>query len=69
MFWLAVASDDAPAAAQVLHDEERASMTDEQRRAADAVNALGEDDNTCPACFGTIPRGEARCPECGLRFS
>jgi len=69
VLWLAVASADAPVAAQVLHDDERARMTDDERRAADAISALGDDDNTCPACFGVIPRAAERCPDCGLNVA
>ncbi len=43
-------------------------MGDEERRAADAVVDLDADASECPACLGTIPRGQGRCPGCGLRL-
>jgi predicted amidophosphoribosyltransferase len=48
--------------------DERARMGPEELAAADAVIDLDADESTCPACTGTIPRGAARCPECGLRL-
>ena len=43
-------------------------MGDEERRAADAVVDLDADASECPACLGKIPRGQDRCPGCGLRL-
>ncbi|MDA0948136.1 MAG: hypothetical protein O2799_06430 [Planctomycetota bacterium] len=43
-------------------------MDEEELRAAEAVVDLDADASSCPACLGTIPRGQGRCPECGLRL-
>lgn len=43
-------------------------MGEEERRAADASIDLEADTNSCPACLGQIPRGQGRCPDCGLRL-
>ena len=43
-------------------------MSDVELKAADAVVDLDADQNECPACLGTIPKGARMCPECGLRL-
>lgn len=52
----------------VLQQAERSGMTVEEVAAADAVIDLDADENSCPACMGTIPRGSPSCPDCGLRL-
>ena len=43
-------------------------MSPEEQAAADAVIDLDADENSCPACLGTIPKQAPRCPSCGLRL-
>ncbi|GEM_PF-1534961 len=65
---LAVASEDVPAAMGALRARADAELDDAGRRATSTVIDLEAEQNTCPGCFGTLPQGATRCPECGLRF-
>lgn len=53
---------------EVLRAHERAGMSETERAAADAVIDLDADENECPACGESIPRGSRRCPGCRLAF-
>ena len=65
---LAVASDKAEEAANLLKERERDGMSEVEMTAADAVIDLDADSATCPACMDPIPKGSAQCPSCGLRI-
>lgn len=54
------------AAGQALHNAERAGMSAAEQLAADAVIDLDADENSCPACLDSIPKGARSCPSCGL---
>lgn len=68
--WLAVAREDAQAAAEVFDRDWRAGLDDEQLAALDAASQIVIDpdapETTCPACLTTFATGPTKCPECGL---
>jgi hypothetical protein len=68
--WLAVAREDAPAAAEVFDRDWRAGLDDAQLAALDAASRIVIDpdaaETTCPACLTTFATGPKQCPECGL---
>ncbi len=73
MLWLAVATPDIPDAVQLLQQMEREELSrvdpdGTAARAAEHVIDLDAESASCPACGGAIPRGQLRCPECGLRL-
>ena len=65
---LAVASEDAETAAEMLKQRELEGMSEVELTAAEAVIDLDADSNACPACMDPIPKGSSRCPGCGLRI-
>jgi hypothetical protein len=68
--WLAVAAEDAQAAAEVFDRDWRSGLDAEQLAALDAASRIVIDpdapETTCPACLTTFATGPASCPECGL---
>lgn len=68
--WLAVAREDAQAAAEVFDRDWRSGLDAAQLAALDAASQIVIDPNaaetTCPACLTTFATGPATCPECGL---
>ena len=73
MLWLAVATPDIPDAVQLLQEmeQEELSRVDPDgtaARAAEHVIDLDAESSGCPACGEAIPRGQFRCPGCGLRI-
>jgi hypothetical protein len=68
--WLAVAREDAQAAAEVFDRDWRAGLDAEQIAALDAAAQIVIDpdapETTCPACLTTFATGPTKCPECGL---
>jgi hypothetical protein len=65
---LAVASEDAETAAEMLKERELEGMSEVELAAAGAVIDLDADSNACPACMDPIPKGSTQCPGCGLRI-
>jgi hypothetical protein len=68
--WLAVAREDARAAAEVFDNDWRSGLDADQLAALDAAAQIVIDPNapetTCPACLTTFATGPNKCPECGL---
>lgn len=68
--WLAVAREDAQAAAEVFDRDWRAGLDAAQIAALDAASRVVIDpdapETTCPACLTTFATGPMKCPECGL---
>jgi len=68
--WLAVAREDAQAAAEVFDRDWRSGLDAEQIAALDAASRIVIDpdapETTCPACLTTFATGPTKCPECGL---
>jgi hypothetical protein len=68
--WLAVAREDAAAAAEVFERDWRSGLDPEQLAALEAAAQIVIDpdapETTCPACLTKFATGPTQCPECGL---
>jgi hypothetical protein len=66
--WLAVASQDAPSAARIVHGLWGRELDPSALAAAAQSIDLDAQEATCPACGSSFAPDLARCPGCGLRF-
>jgi DNA-directed RNA polymerase subunit RPC12/RpoP len=66
--WLAVASEDAPHAARIVHGLWGRELDLSALAAASQAIDLDAREATCPACGSNFPPAVTRCPGCGLRF-
>lgn len=65
---LAVAGDEAEAAAAEIDAHWARDLDEEACAAAERSIDLDAEVWSCPACTAEFPRGTPRCPECGLRL-
>jgi len=68
MLWLAVASQDAPAAAQLMRDRWGEHLDPEALACAERPVDMDAEEAACPACGEPFQPSSLRCPACGLRF-
>jgi hypothetical protein len=66
--WLAVASEDAPAAAQMIRDRWAEGIDADALACAEREVDLDAAEAACPACGAAFEPSSLRCPACGLRF-
>ena len=53
-------------AIEVLENEWKSGLSDEQLAAANSVIDFEAEEMTCPACLTTFATGPQECPDCGL---
>jgi len=64
---LAVASNDAETAIELIRQQQSVGLSAAELAAADSVVDLDADEAQCPACGDSFTPGVRNCPGCGLR--